>query len=172
MYPDLFPRPMNSTAWSEDRASSATQSAEGSTFFYGWTKDQGGQGIAIKKTIYIYMPYIYTYIYMYSYKLLNTQRSGIDMRTELLVGCVELHNVYWSQCYLCGDWMQSISMAGARLLLLNLQSPQFLWPQRNGCASSFKLQTLQFKWCTVPFNKDDACWDVWFLACPLHRSFW
>ena len=35
MYPDLFPRPMNSTAWSEDRASSATQSAEGSTFFMG-----------------------------------------------------------------------------------------------------------------------------------------
>ena len=67
MYPDLFPRPMNSTAWSEDRASSATQSAEGSTFFYGWTKDQGGQGIAIKKTINIYMPYIYTYIYIYMY---------------------------------------------------------------------------------------------------------
>ena len=56
---------------------------------------------------------------MYSYKLLNTQRSGIDIRTELSVGCVD----YWSQCYLCGDWMQSISMAGARLLLLNLQSP-------------------------------------------------
>ena len=66
MYPDLFPRPMNSTAWSEDRASSATQSAEGSTFFYGWTKDQGGQGIAIKKLyIYIYAIYIYTYIYIY-----------------------------------------------------------------------------------------------------------